>query len=96
MVDMLRLQNNKWFWAGINSAVSIICAVVILWSPFTSTTVLWIFAGVSLIVEAVLDIVTIFLAYIGKKVVEEIAVEITDEKEKEDEEDKEEQENIES
>lgn len=72
MVDMLRLHNNKWFWAGINALVSIVCAIVILWSPFTSTAFLWIFAGVSLIVEAVLDIVTIFLAYIGKKVTEDI------------------------
>lgn len=85
MVDMLRLQNNKWFWAGINAAVSIICAVVILWSPFTSTAVLWIFVGVSLIVEAALDIVTIFLAYIGKKVVKEISVESMDETEEFDE-----------
>ena len=65
MVDMLRLHNNKWFWAGINAVVSIVCAV-------------GIFAGVSLIVEAVLDIVTLFLAYIGKKVVDEI---MEDEKE---------------
>lgn len=79
MVDMLRLHNNKWFWAGINAVVSIICAVVILWSPFTSTAVLWIFAGVSLIVEAVFDIVTLFLAYIGKKVVDEIMEESKEE-----------------
>ena len=79
MVDMLRLHNNKWFWAGINAVVSIICAVVILWSPFTSTAVLWIFAGVSLIVEAVFDIVTLFLAYIGKKVVDEIMEELKEE-----------------
>lgn len=38
-------------------------------------------SGVSLIVEAVLDIVTIFLAYIGKKVVEEIVEEAKEEKE---------------
>lgn len=82
MVDMLRLQNNKWFWAGINAAVSIVCAVIIFWSPFTSTALLWIFAGVSLIVEAVLDIVTIFLAYIGKKVVEEIIEEAKEEDDK--------------
>ena len=82
MVDLLRLQNNKWFWAGINAAVSIVCAVIILWSPFTSTALLWIFAGVSLIVEAVLDIVTIFLAYIGKKVVEEIIEEAKEEDDK--------------
>ena len=79
MVDMLRLHNNKWFWAGINAVVSIICAVVILWSPFTSTAVLWIFAGVSLIVVAVFDIVTLFLAYIGKKVVDEIMEESKEE-----------------
>lgn len=79
MVDMLRLHNNKWFWAGINAAVSIVCAVIILWSPFTSTAVLWMFSGVSLIVEAVLDIITIFLAYIGKKVVEEIKEEAKEE-----------------
>ena len=82
MVDMLRLHNNKWFWAGINAVVSIVCAVVILWSPFTSTALLWIFAGVSLIVEAVLDIVTIFLAYIGKKVVEEIIEEVKEDDKK--------------
>lgn len=76
MVDMLRMHNNKWFWAGINALVSIVCAVVILWSPFASTAVLWIFAGVSLIVESVLDIVTLFLAYIGKKVVEEIVEQV--------------------
>lgn len=76
MVDMLRMHNNKWFWAGINAVVSIVCAVVILWSPFASTAVLWIFAGISLIVEAVLDIVTLFLAYIGKKVVEEIVEDV--------------------
>ncbi len=78
MVDMLRLKNNKWFWAGINAAVSIVCAVIILWSPFASTAVLWIFAGISMIVEAVLDIVTLFLAYIGKKVIEEIVEEIVE------------------
>lgn len=76
MVDMLRLKNNKWFWAGINALVSIVCAVIILWSPFASTALLWIFAGISMIVEAVLDIVTLFLAYIGKKVVEEIVEDV--------------------
>lgn len=72
MIDMVRLHNNKWFWAGINALVSIVCAIIILWSPFTSTALLWIFVGVSLIVEAVLDIVILFLTYIGKKVVDEV------------------------
>lgn len=61
-VDLLRQKNKKWFLAGISAALSIICAVVILKSPFASTAVLWIFTGVSLIIESVLDIVTLIMS----------------------------------
>ena len=37
------------------------CAVVILLNPFATTEVLWIFAGITLIVEAFVDIVSIFV-----------------------------------
>lgn len=60
-VDMVRQKNKKWFWAAINAVVSIVCAIVILKSPFTSTTILWIFTGASLIAEGVLDIVTLIM-----------------------------------
>ena len=60
-VDMLRQKNKKWFWAAINAVVSIVCAIVILSSPFSSTVALWIFTGVSLIAEAVLDFITVFM-----------------------------------
>ena len=60
-VDMLRMKRKKWFWAGINAVVSIICAAVILNSPFTSTTVLWIFTGASMIAEAVFDVITLIM-----------------------------------
>ena len=63
--DMLRAKNKKWFFAAISAAVSVICAVVILRSPFTSTAALWIFTGVSLICEAILDMVTFLLS--GRK-----------------------------
>lgn len=81
MVDMLRLHNNKWFWAGINALISIVCGVIILWAPFETTAVLWIFAGTSLIIEAVLDIVTIFLTYIGMKKMESVIEDILEEAE---------------
>lgn len=42
-------------------AVSIICAIVILNNPFTSTTVVWVFTGASLIVEGIFDIITFFV-----------------------------------
>lgn len=58
-VDMARQKNKKWFLAAINAVVSIICAIVILRSPFTSTVVLWVFTGASLIAEGVLDVITL-------------------------------------
>lgn len=63
-VDMLRLKNNKWFLAAISAAVSVIGAVVILSNPFASTAVLWMFTGISLIVEAIFD--TIIMIVSGK------------------------------
>lgn len=60
-VDMVRRKNKKWFWAAVNAVVSIICAIVILNSPFTSTAILWIFTGASLIVEGVFDLIIFFV-----------------------------------
>ena len=57
-VDMLRLKRKKWFLGMLSAAVSIVCGVVIITSPFSSTAVLWMFTGVSLIVEAVFDVIT--------------------------------------
>ena len=55
--DMIRMKLRKWFLAGISAVITIACSVVILMNPFTTTKILWIFTGVALIVEAVLDIV---------------------------------------
>lgn len=60
-VDMVRRKNKNWVWAAINAVISIVCATVILNNPFTSTTVVWVFTGASLIVEGVLDIITFFV-----------------------------------
>ncbi len=63
-VDKLRQKNKKWFWAAISAAVSIVCAAIILQSPFSSTAVLWMFTGVTLLVESVIDILALIF---GKK-----------------------------
>lgn len=60
--DMIRQKNKKWFFALIGAAISIVCAVIILNNPFTTTAVLWIFTGISLIVEAVFDAVTLIVS----------------------------------
>lgn len=60
-VNMLRLKREKWFLMGISAVISIICAIVIIANPFATVTILWQFTGISLIVEAVFDVVSLIL-----------------------------------
>lgn len=59
--DMIRMKHKKWFLPAISAAISIVCAVVILENPFSTTIVLWMFTGISLIVEAVFDTITLIV-----------------------------------
>ncbi len=58
-MDMLRMKNSKWWWGGLSAVVSIICALVIINNPFSSTVALWWFTGLSLIAEAIVDVITL-------------------------------------
>ncbi|MCM1164757.1 MAG: DUF308 domain-containing protein [Lachnospiraceae bacterium] len=60
-VDMIRLKVNKWFLSAISALVSIACAAVIITNPFASTVALWMFAGISLIAEAIFDVVVLIV-----------------------------------
>ena len=60
-VDLLRLKIRYWFLAGVNALLAIVFAAVILSNPFASTLVLWRVAAISLIVEAVLDVVVVIM-----------------------------------
>ena len=60
-VDMIRMKMKKWGLAALSAAVTILCALVILGNPFASTTVLWMFIGIALIVEAVADLIAAIL-----------------------------------
>ena len=59
MVDAIRMKKGKWFLAGISALLSIACGVIIITSPFSSTAVLWMFTGISLIAEAIFDAVAV-------------------------------------
>ncbi len=63
-MDMIRGKNSKWWLGAISAVISIVCALVIIKNPFSSTVVLWCFAGISLIVEAVIDLVTLIMSRI--------------------------------
>lgn len=63
-IDMLRQKQQYWFIAIIGAVLTLVFAVLILCNPFSSTAILWTFIAVSLIVEAIVDI----LAFIfGRK-----------------------------
>lgn len=67
-VDMLRAKNDRWFFGLIGAVVSIVCAIVILNDPFATTAVLWMFTGISLIVEAAVDGTMLFLSNTKKAI----------------------------
>ena len=62
-VDMIRLKVRHWEWMALSAVVTVICAGVILAHPFSTTAALWMFIGITMVVEAVIDI----LAAIFKK-----------------------------
>ena len=53
------MKKEKWFLAAAGALMSVVFAVVILVNPFHSTKFLWIFVGVSLILEAAVDIMAL-------------------------------------
>jgi len=63
--DLLRLK-RKWGLPAISAVLSIVFGFIILQSPFETTEILWIFTGITMIVEAVLDIVS--LVYVTKNI----------------------------
>lgn len=57
MVDMIRMKRRRWFFAAISAVASILCGVVVVSNPFASTAAVWMFIGISLIAEAVFDMI---------------------------------------
>ena len=56
-VDIIRMKRSKWFWMAISAAISILCGITVITNPFSTTAVLWMFIGISLIVDAVFDMI---------------------------------------
>jgi len=61
-IDMLRLKKKFWYIMLISAALTLVVAVLAISNPFATTAVLWTFVGVSLIVEAVMDVVAFVFA----------------------------------
>ncbi len=64
-VDSLRLKRKQWYWHAIGALLAIVFAVIIILNPFSATNFIWTFVALSLIAEAVIDILT--LVFTGRK-----------------------------
>lgn len=59
--DMIRAKEKNWVIALISAIMSIACSAIILSAPFSSTTILWTFTGITIIVEAIMDFLIVFV-----------------------------------
>lgn len=57
--DMIRIKKRRWGWMALSAAVTVMCAIIILWHPFVAIAALWMFIGITMIVEAVIDIIAV-------------------------------------
>jgi len=62
MMDSIRVKRRGWLLVALSAVISLVCGVMIIMNPFGSTSVIWIVIAVSLIVEALIDIVTTFIS----------------------------------
>ena len=60
-VDILRLSGIRWYFPAISAALAVVLALFILLNPNTAMNIVWGFMGVSIILEAWLEIATIIL-----------------------------------
>ena len=59
MVDMRRMNVSRWYLPGISALLAAVLAAIILINPFGAVTAVWTFVAISLIAEAIVEIVTI-------------------------------------
>ena len=58
-VNKIRLKYERWYISGISALLTLVFAGLILWNPFASTNALWIFIGITLVVESLLDLCSV-------------------------------------
>ena len=59
MADLRRMNAPHWYMPGIAAALAAILAAIILINPFGAVAAVWIFVAISLIAEAIVEIITI-------------------------------------
>ena len=71
-VDLLRLKVRFWFLSVLGALAALVFAGLLLFYPFETAGALWQLAAISLIVEAVLDIVLLLFTGGGKRMDDDV------------------------
>jgi len=66
-IDIIRLKKPKWFLTGISSLIFLVCGTVIVFDPFGTANAIWIFTGIVLIAEAIMDLITLIFSSVSTK-----------------------------
>lgn len=66
-MDMVRMDNKKWYVAFIDAAVSLACAATVLNGPYATKKVFWILTGIILMLIAAADAALLYLSISPKK-----------------------------
>lgn len=61
MADLRRMNAPRWYMPGIAAALAAVLAAIILINPFGAVAAVWTFVAISLIAEAIVEIITIAL-----------------------------------
>ena len=59
MADLRRMNAPHWYMPGIAAALAAVLAAIILINPFGAVAAVWTFVAISLIAEAIVEIITI-------------------------------------
>ena len=66
-MDMVRMDQNQWFFSFIGAAVSLACAATVLNGPVSTKKILWILTGIILVLVAIADAAMLFTSIYPKK-----------------------------
>ena len=59
MADLRRMNIPRWYLPGISAVLAAVLAAIILLNPFGAMAAVWTFVAISLIAEAIVEIITI-------------------------------------
>lgn len=72
--DLIRINEHIWPIACIEAVISVVLGALIIANPFTAVKTLWMFIGISIIINGILDGITAGYMFAVKKKVESLIV----------------------